>query len=265
MHTVSIILTTLNEASDIDALIKCFLNQSAAPDEVIIVDGGSTDGTGDILAKYAAQYPKIRFFERPGLNIAQGRNFAITMAKGSIMAVTDGGCLPDKNWLKNLIAPIIDNWECDAVAGRFDIDYKNEFEFFSGLLCTPQEQEDEHTRLFYGRNSAFTKRIWKLVGGYPEWLYTAEDTLFAKQAKAAGAKIAYAPDAKVSWRPRPSLAKLMKMFFLYGRGNGRIRNGSTKGSLYWLRYHFLLVLSLIAGLKTLVFLAIDFFYSAVPD
>jgi hypothetical protein len=60
--------------------------------------------------------------------------------------------------------------------------------------------------------------------------------------------VAYAPDSIVHWRPRPTLRKLAKMFYLYGRGNGRIGHGSLQGSLYWIRSHGLVAFVLLAGL-----------------
>lgn len=252
---ISVVLTLLNEASNIEDTLKAILSQSFPVNEIIIVDGGSTDDTCMIIKKYATQDSRIKLYEAPGLNIAQGRNYAIERAQSEIIAVTDGGCVPRIDWLKELIIPMIGPENYVAVAGSFQTQYDNNFEYYSGLLCTPS-LDDEDSRLFFGRNSAFTKRIWSLAGGYPEWLYTAEDTLFAMQVKSLGAKIAYAPNSVVAWRPRKNLWKLAKMFFLYGRGNGRINFGDMKGSLFWLRYYFLLILSLIIGLKYWYFLIV---------
>jgi succinoglycan biosynthesis protein ExoA len=56
-------------------------------------------------------------------------------------------------------------------------------ERYSGLLSLPDHTSKEQEGLFYGRCSAFRRKAWELVGGYPEWLYTAEDSLFALSAK----------------------------------------------------------------------------------
>jgi cellulose synthase/poly-beta-1,6-N-acetylglucosamine synthase-like glycosyltransferase len=102
--------------------------------------------------------------------------------------------------------------------------------------------------MFYGRSSAFRRRLWERVGGYPEWLYTAEDTLFAMRAKDLGFRAVYAQDAVVHWRPRPTLRKLAKMFYLYGRGQGRINTASPAGIAYWLKYHVAFAFCTIAGI-----------------
>jgi succinoglycan biosynthesis protein ExoA len=244
---ISVILTVLNEGEGMAALLEALLDQSRAPEEVVIVDGGSRDGTIAVLEMYATRDARIRFCIEPGVNIAQGRNSAIRKASHRVIAVTDGGCRPERDWLKELVGPLLHNEDIGAVAGRFTIDWKTNFEFFSGLLCMPGDFDNEETCLFYGRSSAFLKAAWEKAGGYPEWLYTAEDTLFALRVRQLGYRVAYAPGSVVSWRPRPTFRKLAKMFFLYGRGNGRIERGSLEGSLYWLRNHALWVGSLLAG------------------
>lgn len=246
-YKVSVILTVLNEGEGISCLLDSLLKQSCPPDEIVVVDGGSRDQTLGVLNEFSSKDSRLKVFVEPGVNISRGRNIAIEKANGPIIAVTDGGCRPSMDWLKALVQPMREDSRFSAVAGVFTIDYKNSFEFFSGALCTPVDTGNADTRMFYGRNSAFKKDAWEAVHGYPEWLYTGEDTLFSKRFLHAGFKVAYAPDAVVSWRPRPTLRKLIKMFFLYGRGNGRIGNGNLKGSIYWLKYHILWLLFFLLG------------------
>ena len=245
---VSVILTVLNESASIKTILENLLSQSRMPDEIVIVDGGSKDGTIELIKKFSKKDSSIKLSIAKGANISQGRNIAIRQAKYPIIAVTDGGCRPDRNWLRCLVQPLLDDETFGAVAGVFEVDWRNHFEFLSGLLCMPKDSGDPRTRMFYGRSSAFCKNVWEAAGGYPEWLYTAEDTLFALRVLQLGYRVAYAKDSIVAWRPRPTLRKLTKMFFLYGRGNGRIDRGNIKGTIYWLRYHFLWSATLLFGI-----------------
>ena len=113
---ISVVLTLLNEASNIEDTLKAILSQSFPVNEIIIVDGGSTDDTCMIIKKYATQDSRIKLYEAPGLNIAQGRNYAIERAQSEIIAVTDGGCVPRIDWLKELIIPMIGPENYVAVA-----------------------------------------------------------------------------------------------------------------------------------------------------
>jgi succinoglycan biosynthesis protein ExoA len=247
-ENVSVITTVLNERDSIGELLNAFLSQSRTPDEIVVVDGGSTDGTREVLHKYANADPRVRYFVEPNVNIARGRNIAIERSSYPLIAVTDGGCRPERDWLRELIRPLQEDEGVGAVAGGMRIDARTKFEFFSGLLLTVGYPGSEEKMLFYGRTSAFRKSVWEAAEGYPEWLYTAEDTLFALRARALECRVAYSPRSVVSWRPRASLRKYAKQYFLYGRGTGRIGKGHLQAALYYLRFHALWMATLLAGL-----------------
>jgi len=244
-HSVAVVSTVLNERAGLRALLDGFLAQTRRPDEIVVVDGGSNDGTQDILREYERAHPGVVVVVvAPGVNIARGRNIAIAHAKSDLIAVTDGGCRPEPDWLEHLVRPLEADAAYGAVTGARRIVGANRFEEFAGVLSTSVNAPDEAERTFHGRNSAFRKSVWAEVGGYPEWLYTAEDTLFARRAKALGCRVALAEDAVVSWRPRPNMRKLCKQYYLYGRGTGRIGAADLRTMRYHLRNHALWLLPL---------------------
>jgi len=248
MKKITLITTVLNDEEGIKDLFDALLCQITQPDEVIVVDGGSKDDTVATLESYLVNFTRLRILHAPNTNISQGRNLAISNASYPIIAVTDAGCRPDKNWLFEITKPLLDGDEVDAVSGKVIADTNSILEHYSGLLSLPDHTTKEQEELFYGRGSAFRKTLWEKVGGYPEWLYTAEDSLFALAAKKKSFSILHNPNAIISWRPRNSLLKIAKMFFLYGKGNGRIAwGGEIKGTIYWLRNHGLLFLSFLLG------------------
>ncbi|MBE0547026.1 MAG: glycosyltransferase [Rubrivivax sp.] len=242
--TVAVVSTVLNERDSIGSLLDSFLSQSRAPDEIVIVDGGSRDGTLDVLRDYQRRHASIKVHIEPGVNIARGRNLAILRTRCELIAVTDGGCRPDPTWLESLVKPLLDDSGIGAVAGHTRIVSTNHFEHFAGLLATSVNVSAEAQHVFHGRNSAFRRSVWAAVGGYPEWLYTAEDTLFCQRAKELGCRVGLADDAVVAWRPRPSLRKLARQYYLYGRGHGRIGRSNLSAVFYHLRNHAVWTLSL---------------------
>ena len=81
---ISIITPTLNQAQFIEKTIKSVLDQEADfPFEYIVVDGGSTDGTLDILKKYEG---KIRWFSEKDRGQSDAINKGIALARGEIVA-----------------------------------------------------------------------------------------------------------------------------------------------------------------------------------
>jgi glycosyltransferase involved in cell wall biosynthesis len=233
---VSVICTVWNEAQAIEPLLASLEAQRRAPDEVIIADGGSTDGTLAILAAWAesGRFP-LRVLERPGSNISQGRNAAIAAATGDVVAVTDAGVRIEPGWLEALLRPFETQERghfVAAVAGWFVAGPQTLFETALGATVLPHLREIKpETFLPSSRSVAFRKAAWEATGGYPEWLDYCEDLIFDLRLRDLYGPFAFAPEAVVHFRPRESLGAFVKQYYRYARGDG-------KADL-WRRRHFI--------------------------
>src|SRR4051794_18303940 len=97
---VSLIFTLLNEASTIQRLLNSINAQTRQPDEIVIVDAGSSDSTVNIIDTWSASTAlPVQLILVPGANISRGRNVAIERASNDVIAVTDGGCALKDDWL----------------------------------------------------------------------------------------------------------------------------------------------------------------------
>lgn len=217
---VSLITTVRNEAGSISSFLTGLLNQTRQPDEVVIADGGSTDGTVDAIKKFAKDHPHVRVIEAPG-NIAVGRNAAIAAATHPIIAVTDAGSTADPHWLEEILKPLEDSG-VSVSSGYFEVAPTNTFEAVSSALINQKADELNDDWLPSSRSIAFRKDAWKTVGGYPENLTMAgEDTLFDLNLKKAGFRFVFAPKAVVFWQPRSNLKAFWKQQVSYARGDGQ--------------------------------------------
>ena len=233
---ISVIATVRNERDNISRLLDSLLSQSHKPDEILIVDGASTDGTLDILQTYAKTHG-ILVLSQP-CNIAEGRNLGIRAATGTHLAVTDAGCFVDADWLKEMVACFQADPQIDVVAGNFRFETRNDFEE-AVVLATFQPNRDETgAARFYpsSRSLALKKSAWVRAGGYPEWLYAAEDTLFNIRLRQIGCRFAFCKTAVVRWRPRETWSTLARQRIIFARGNGRVGIGSS-GYAVNLRVH----------------------------
>jgi len=238
---VSLITTIFNEAATIERLLDSLAAQRRAPDEIILCDGGSTDGTVALIEAYQQRnrgaLPQLRVIVEAGANISRGRNLAIAAASHPLIAVTDAGVRLTENWLAALIAP----WEAAAhaqlspplaVAGFFLPDHQGQDRttqtFLTAMAATVlplPEEINPQTFLPSSRSVAFTKAAWARAGGYPEWLDYCEDLIFDlainAQAPTAPTAFAWAPDATVYFQPRDTLRSFWTQYYRYARGDGK--------------------------------------------
>jgi glycosyltransferase involved in cell wall biosynthesis len=113
---VSVIVPVLNERAGVGPLVEALLTQTRPPDEIVIADGGSKDGTREFLNHLALNQPVLTVIDGPG-GIAGNRNAAIRVATGDVIACTDAGCLPEPGWLAALTRPFASG--ADWVAGFY--------------------------------------------------------------------------------------------------------------------------------------------------
>ena len=219
---VTLIATLLNEESTLGEWWDSILAQTHLPDEVVVVDGGSRDGTVRELATRAAGAPfRVRIEVLEGGNIAQGRNRAVTLAGSEVIAVTDGGCILDPAWLERLIRPMERDPGVCLVAGFYQPLRGGWFQELSACATLPLPREVREGRFMpSSRSLAFRRQVWERVGGYPEWLEIGEDMYFNHAWKKEGINYALAKDALVYWRMREDLPSLLRQYFLYARGDG---------------------------------------------
>jgi glycosyltransferase involved in cell wall biosynthesis len=217
---VSVIVTVFNEANSIEGLMQSLTAQTRPPDEIVVVDGGSTDGTVDILRRLGIASLVVR--EKSGANISQGRNLAIQSASHEVIACTDAGVRLDPDWLAQLAAPFASTAPPEVVCGFFLADPQSCFERALGAATLPDWKDiDPAHFLPSSRSVAFSRSAWRKVGGYPEWLDYCEDVVFDLRLRRAGVRFGYAPQALAHFRPRATLAAFHRQYYRYARGDGK--------------------------------------------
>jgi len=233
---ISLVVTILNEGASIDILLASIAAQSRAPDEIIVVDGGSTDGTLAALGHWRDALP-LTVVARPGANIAAGRNAGIAAARGAIVAVTDAGVRLAPDWLARLVAPFEGADPPDVVAGFFAPDPQTPFEAAMGATVLPTAAEiDPATFLPSSRSLAFRRVTWAEVGGYPGWLDYCEDLIFALRLRETGRRFVVSPAAVAHFRPRGDLRAFWHQYFRYARGDGKAGLFARRHAIRYVTY-----------------------------
>ncbi len=97
---ISIIMPVYNAVKYIDITIKSILNQTYKNFELIIVDDGATDGTGEICREYSQKYDKVIYMHQNNVGVCAARNIGISLAKGKYIAFIDHDDEYKENYLE---------------------------------------------------------------------------------------------------------------------------------------------------------------------
>ena len=194
---ISLIATVLNAEEHIGAFLASIAAQTRRPDEIVIVDGGSTDGT--VAALRAAD--GLTLLEEPGANISRGRNVAIAHAAHDVVAVADADCVYGPGWLAALVAPIEDGADVSMGWTEPIVDSVLAACVSSlGLPLSPDEV-DPATFMPSARSVAYRRDALEAVGGYPEWLAIGEDMWVNHRWRERPFDLRFAPEAVAAMAP----------------------------------------------------------------
>ena len=235
-HPMSVVTTVLNEAAGTERLIGLLIPQLGLEDELVVVDGGSSDGTAAVVEAAAANDPRVRLVTAEGAGISRGRNIGVRDARHGIIACTDVGCDPAADWLRALRRAVSAHPDAGLWTGTYRAAVNDSTQLALAAVGYPDPAELDHPTMLSrayttvfglrfdstmptGRSMAFSREAWSAAGGFPEDLQTGEDVLFGQAVCRTHPSI-LVRDAEVTWEQRPTLRSTATMYFRYGRGSG---------------------------------------------
>lgn len=224
---ISLVTTVFNDRQGVIDFFGAMEKQTVGPDEIVIVDAGSKDGTWEAIeqARSKADRPwKLTAEIKPGCNVAAGRNRAIRLSGGNIIVSTDIGCEWDREWMEELVRPLLQNPSVDLVVGSWAVKpegLEGEWALTEFALKGEQVFSASDSIACSSRSVAYRKSVWRGVGGYPEDLtLAADDSVFNHLMEKAGVTFAPAPEVRCYWHRHNTLRAFFKEQFRYGFGDG---------------------------------------------
>lgn len=245
---ISVVIPVRNEERSVLALLDCLKNQTLAPAEIIIADGGSTDRTVEIVEGYDPGPLTIHLIRGgPGFP-GRGRNLGSARAANEWLAFIDAGVKPSRQWLESLAEVAQGPENPDVVYGSYEPVTNTLFEECAAIAFVPPPVDiGSHSIRTRSTASAIMRRsVWEAVGGFPEDLRSAEDLVFMNRIDAAEFRKAHAPDAVVRWSIQPTLWKTFRRFTTYSHYNIRAGLWRSWQARIFVRYGLLLFLVLPA-------------------
>jgi glycosyltransferase involved in cell wall biosynthesis len=196
--SATIIIPTFNGASRIGNCLDALMKQVAGRDiEILVIDDGSTDNTGEVVERY----PAVRLITQANAGPAAARNRGAREAKGKILLFTDDDCVPLPGWLDAMLAPFSDPDVVGAkgiyrtrqrrLAARFvQIEYEDKYHLMASLPSI--DFIDTYS-------AAFVRERFLEMNGYDTSfpVACAEDVELSYRMSARGWKMKFVPAAIV--------------------------------------------------------------------
>lgn len=228
----TIVTTAFNDENNIIRYLDNITKQTLKPTEIVIADGGSKDGTVNVVKDYAKScLIPIRILSGKRLNIAQGFNEAIKNSSTEYIAVTGIGNTYADDCFELLSEALIErdvDFAYPPIRGIEDNSFSKEYcrTFLNG-----EKGKDDKTSLNHG--VLIKKSVFESVGYfYEKFFYAGEDSEFYAMAYECGFKGTCVKDAKLWWETPKNLKELNKQMRVYTIGAMQILSNKT----LWLMY-----------------------------
>ena len=147
---VSIVTVVYNGASTLERTIQSVLEQDWPEIEYIIIDGGSTDGTLDIIRRYEGRIARWISEKDNGIYDAMNKGVALCTGEWVGLINADDAYLPGA--VRTAMEAIVDRPEVNVVHGDIDITYPN-----------------GHNKVKHARRSGFLLKYWEMVLNHPSF------------------------------------------------------------------------------------------------
>jgi succinoglycan biosynthesis protein ExoA len=220
----------LDEARYIELCLRTVLAQDYPRDllEIIVADGGSTDGTRDLVARIGAEDPRVVLVDNPRRVQAAGMNEAIRNARGDVVVRMDVHCEYASDYVSKCVEAL-ERTGADNVGGAQRAKAGSPFQrAVCAALDSPlgvggagyrsERREGFVDTVFLG---AFPRRVFEQVGLYDPGAVTNEDAELNQRIHDVGGRVWLSREIVVYYYPRGSFQALARQYFRYGRGRAR--------------------------------------------
>ncbi len=273
-NDITVVIVCLNEAANIERCLNSVLSQDLdAPYEVSVVDGGSSDGTIEIVKDFQKKHPGLRLLNNPDRVISPGRNLGWRTAHTRFTAYIDADCKAPPNWLRTLLTGFkhLEAKGADPACvggGNFPPgqagDFYTAIDIFTsspfgnrGTLQT--HMPEDITRIHHAPtlNTLYLRKALERAGGFDEKRFplVGEDEDLNTRLSDMGLGIYFIPGAPVAHYQKNDLWSWARNMVIYGFG--RVKLMQRHKRLFSLKNFLPMLLPVMMGLPVLSILAFN--------
>lgn len=233
-NKVAVIIPTLNEESFIARCLDSVIDQSYPFEDmdVMVIDGGSTDRTIEIIQEYKLKYSNIRFLNNPGRIQSIAFNIGVQNSTAPYIVRLDAHALYKSYYIEGCIKGLKGDSNRGNVGGQWDIKPQNESLWattnailnyskfgIGGASYRVGAQAGNVDTVPFG---SFPRKIIEEIGGMREDLPRGEDNEFNSRIKKAGYNIYFDPSIECIYYARPTLKASCKQMYANGESIGHL-------------------------------------------
>ncbi|AOX64910.1 glycosyl transferase family 2 [Curtobacterium sp. BH-2-1-1] len=227
---VSYVMPVLNEVTEVRAAVQSLLEQDySGPFEVILALGPSIDGTNELVAEMSAADPRIRAIENPAGSTPAGLNVAIRASVHPVVVRVDAHSVLPQDYTR-IAVRVLQESGADNVGGIMRAEGRTPFEravalaYGSrvGLGGTPHHVGGQAGPAETAYLGVFRRDRLFEVGLFDEGIKRGQDWELNRRLRQTGGMVWFTPELVVTYRPRPSLKRLVRQFVATGLWRGEL-------------------------------------------
>lgn len=220
---ISVVLVCKNEEETIEKCLNSLLNQSRMPDEILVVDGMSTDETTNIVRGLISKYSNIKLIINDNIFTPHGLNLGVKNSKGNFIMIAGAHTFFDKSYIEQSINFLLNNEDAYAVGGvslaqplnqksvlQKSIAYSYSSSF--GTASKHRYLHDSPIEVDTVAYACYRREVFEKVGYFDERLLRNQDIEFNYRMRKKGLKIYLLPVINIYYVPNKYKTFLKKNF-----------------------------------------------------
>jgi GT2 family glycosyltransferase len=209
---LSVIIITYNRKNELKECIESIFNQTILPDEIIVIDNNSNDGTEELFLSGEISHPIIKYFKlNKNLGVAGGRNYGISKTQGDILIfIDDDAIIEPEDAFEKVISKFNEDKDLGVCAFKIVNFYTKKImpEEFPHKDKSLDPNKEFETSYFIGAGHAIKKEVFEKCGLYPEdFFYGMEELDLSFRILDKGYKIIYYP-AVIVWHKKSPYGRI---------------------------------------------------------
>lgn len=227
---VLVAIPTLNEAAHVAAVVRHLLSDAPPDTTVVVVDGGSTDGTVERVVRLVVQYANVRFLHNSLRIQSAAVNLAVRRFSmgADVLVRCDAHASYPPGFLTRLLATLASTGADSVVVPLDSLGETPLQKAVAWVSNSPLGTGGSAHRagkrsgfVDHGHHAAFRMETFRATGGYDETFTHNEDAEFDCRQRALGARVYLDAGVRVGYYPRASLYGLFRQYRAYGAGRSR--------------------------------------------